>query len=123
MPQLLRSKIRRKEDKDIFAPIAQNQGAPPLITIIDQGRSVEDKEEEKTPKEKEQEAIQTLVNLPTTWTPTGTTQQPSTDAIPLQISAPGSSSTKVARVLHYGDPALDEEIFIPRYDYKTMSID
>ena len=33
------------------------------------------------------------------------------------------SSTKVARVLHYGDPALDEEIVIPRYDYKIMNID
>ena len=49
---------------------AQSQGAPPQITIIDQGSREEGKEEEKTPKEKEQEAIQTLVNLPTTRTPT-----------------------------------------------------
>ena len=41
----------------------------------------------------------------------------------MQISAPGLSSTMVARVIHYGDPALDEEIVIPRYEYKTMSID
>ena len=60
-----------------------------------------------------------LVNFPTTGTPT---KQPSIDGIPLKIS-PGSSSTKVARVLHYGDPALNEEIVIPNFDYKTMSID
>ena len=29
----------------------------------------------------------------------------------------------MVRVLHYGDPTLDEEIVIPRYDYKTMDID
>ena len=50
-------------------------------------------------------------------------QIPSIEAIPLQISAPGSNSTKVARVLHYGDPTLDEEIVIPKYDYSTMNID
>ena len=37
---------------------------------IDQGRTIE----EETPKEKEQEAIQTLINLPTTGTPIGTNQ-------------------------------------------------
>ena len=60
-----------------------------------------------------------LVNLPTTGTPT---KQPSIDVVPLQISAPGSRSTKVARVLHYGDPTLDEKIVIPSYDYKTMNL-
>ena len=60
-----------------------------------------------------------LVNLPTTRTPT---KQLSTDAVPLKILAPSSSSTKVARVLHYGDPTLDEEIVIPSYDYKTMNL-
>ena len=47
---------------------------------IDQGRSNEDKD---IPKEKEQEAIQTLVNLPTTDTPTKVLQKMSADAIPL----------------------------------------
>ena len=50
-------------------------------------------------------------------------QNLSTEAIPLQISAQGLNSTKVARVLHYGDPTLDEEIVIPKYDYATMNID
>ena len=50
-------------------------------------------------------------------------QKPSTIAMPLEISAPGLSSTKVARVIHYGDPTLDEDIVIPKYDYATMNID
>ena len=52
--------------------------------------------------------IKTLVNLPTTGTPTKVLQNLSIDAIPLQILAPGSSSSKVAKVLHYGDALLDE---------------
>lgn len=43
--------------------------------------------------------------------------------MPLQMSAPGSSSTRVARILHYGDPKLDEEIVIPSYDSKTISLE
>ena len=43
--------------------------------------------------------------------------------MPLQISTPGSSSTKVASVLHYGDPTLDEEIVIPKYDYATITLE
>ena len=39
--------------KDISNPTTQTQGVPPQITIIDQGRREEDKEEEKSPKEKE----------------------------------------------------------------------
>ena len=35
----------------------------------------------------------------------------------------GSSSTKVSRVVHYGDPTLDEEIVIPKYDYATMTLE
>ena len=61
-----------------------------------------------------------MVNLPTTGTPT---KQMSTDIVPLKISAPGSSSTKVTRVLHYGDPELDEEIVIPNYDSKKMNLE
>ena len=40
----------------------------------------------------------------------------------LLISTPGLSSTKVARVLHYGDPELDEEIVTPSYESKTINI-
>ena len=43
--------------------------------------------------------------------------------ISLQISTLGSSSTKVAKVLHYGDLELDEEIVIPPYDSKTITIE
>ena len=47
----------------------------------------------------------------------------SIDMVPLKISALGSSSTKVARVLNYEDPELDEEIVIPSYDSRTMNLD
>ena len=70
--------------------------------------------------EKEQEAVQTLVKFPTTGTPT---KQLSTDVVPLIISAPGSSSTKVARALHYGDPTLDEKIVILSYDSRKMNLE
>ncbi len=64
-----------------------------------------------------------MINFPTIGTPTGTSQNPSTKAIPLQILSPGLSSRKVARVLHYGDLSLDEDIVILKYDYETMNID
>ena len=35
----------------------------------------------------------------------------------------GSSSSKVEKVIHYGDITLDEEIVIPKYDYDTMTIE
>ena len=73
-------------------------------------------------KEREQQEIQILANFPRSGTPTETQQQSSLE-VPLQISRPSSSSTRVVRVLHYGDPTLDEEIVIPRYDYTTMTID
>ena len=38
-------------------PTTQSQSGPPIIKIIDQGRSEEDKEVETTPKEKEQQEI------------------------------------------------------------------
>ena len=50
-------------------------------------------------------------------------QKLSTVATPLQIFAPGSSSKRVARVIHYGDPALDEDIVIPKYDYDNITLD
>ena len=43
----------KTQHKDTSTPTTQSQGAPPLTTIIDQGRSEEGKEEEKTPKERE----------------------------------------------------------------------
>ena len=89
--------------RDTSVSTAQEKGAPPQIKIVDQDRT-----EEESPKEKEQETIQTLINFPTTRTPTRTSQQLRIEAIQLQISALVSSSTKVARVLHYGDPTLDE---------------
>ena len=47
----------------------------------------------------------------------------STDIVPLKTSALGSISVKVARVLHYGDPILDEEIVIPSYDSRKMNLE
>ena len=47
----------------------QEQGVTQKIILIDQGRT-----EEETPKEKEQETIQSLVNLPTSRTPIGMPQ-------------------------------------------------
>ena len=93
----------------------------PKITIIDQGRG-EQVNEGESPKEKEQQVIQILANFPKIGTPTETQQQPSSE-VPLQISRPSLSSTRVARILHYEDPTLDDEIVIPRYDYATMTID
>ena len=39
----------------------------------------------------------------------------------LQITTPSSSSTRVARTIHYGIPELDEEIHIPYYDTSTLT--
>ena len=87
--------------------------------MIDQRKSDEEKEDKS--KDEEKAAIQTLIELPKIGTPTRTLQKSSTEVIPLQISTPSSSSTNVTRVLHYGDPKLDEEIVIPSYDSKKIS--
>ena len=63
---------------DTSISTTQTKGALLQITIIDQGRSELDKEE-KIPKEKEQQAIQTLANLPIIGTPIETSQQSSTE--------------------------------------------
>ena len=97
---------------------AQSPGALPQITIVDQISRQEEKDKVETPKE--QEAIQALVTLPTSGTPH---KQQKDESMPLQMSAPGSSSTRVTRILHYGDPELDEEIVIPSYDMKTISLE
>lgn len=109
--------IEEKETKN-DQPNAQTQGASQII-VIDQRRYEESKD---TPKEKEKEAIQALVTLPTSCTPTKVIQKMSTEAIPLQISAPRSGSSKVSKVIHYGDVTLDEEIVIPKYDYATITL-
>ena len=64
--------------------------------------------------------IQILVELPKTGTPTKSLQHPSTDVLALQVRTLGSSSTRVARTIHYGIPKLDEEIQIPYYDSSTL---
>ena len=51
---------------DVFVPTTQTQGEKHII-LIDQGKSEEEKD---IPKEKEDEAIHTLVNFPETKTPT-----------------------------------------------------
>ena len=60
-----------------------------------------------------------MVTLPKSSTP----QQPSSNPQALQIRTPGSSSSKVTRILHYGDPELDEEIVIPSYDLKSIKLE
>ena len=67
--------------------------------------------------------MHTLVNLPSAGTPIKSPQEPSTVAVPLQISTAGSSHSKVAKVLHYGDPFLDETIIIPHFESATMTLD
>ena len=66
-------------------------------------------------------SIQTLAELPMTGTLTKTIQKPSTDSLALQVNTPSSSSTRVARTIHYGIPELDEEIKIPYYDSNTLT--
>ena len=45
------------------------------------------------------------------------------EAIPLQILVLSPISSKIDKVIHYGDISLDEEIFIPKYDYDTMTLE
>ena len=67
--------------------------------------------------------MQALVNLPSASTATKIFQEWSTIVVPLQISTLGSDSSKVAKVIHYGDAFLDEEIEIPQFDFATMSLE
>ena len=67
--------------------------------------------------------MHTLVNLSLAGTPTKSLQEPSTIAVPLQISTPSSSHSKVVKVLHYGDAFLDKNIEIPHFDSATMTLD
>jgi hypothetical protein len=67
--------------------------------------------------------VQTLITLPLANTPTKTPQEPSTEAMPIQVMTPGSSSSKLAKVIHYGDAFLDEDIVIPQFSFATMSLE
>ena len=92
----------------------------PLAIVTNEGKLEEEKEETK---DEEQAAIQTLFELPKTCTPTQTLQKPSTDTISLQLQTLGSSSTKVERILNYGDIKLDEDIIILSYEFNTITIE
>ena len=63
------------------------------------------------------------MNLPSIGTPPKILQDPSTTAMPLQITRPSSSASRVAKVIHYGDIFLDEEIVISQFDFATMTLD
>ena len=39
------------------------------------------------------------------------------------MSKPGSSASKVAKVIHYGDNFLDEEIVIHQFNFATMTLE
>ena len=104
---------------DASIPEAHEQGVTQIIVI---NKRIY-KESKDTPKEMEQESIQALVTLPTSGTPIKIIQKPSTEAIPLQILALGSSSSKVVKVIHYRDVTLHEEIVIAKYDYATITLE
>ena len=97
----------------------QLAGTPPAIES-NKEKQVEEKEETRY---EEKTTIQTLVKLPKIGTPTQTLQKPSTDMITMQVQTLGSSSKKVAKILQYGDLELDEEIIIPFYESKTLTIE
>ena len=93
-------------------------------TQVKDGQIDQGKEDEKdTPKEEEVQAVQALVNLPLVGTPTKILQELSIAVVPLQMSTLGSGSSKVAKVIHYGDAFLDEEIVIPQFDFATMTLE
>ena len=67
--------------------------------------------------------MQTLVSLLAADTPRKSIQELSTIAVPLQISTPGSSESCVAKVIHYEDTFLDEEIVIPQFNFAIMTLE
>ena len=64
--------------------------------------------------------MQTLINFPSASTPTQSHQELSTATVPLQISKLGSSHSKVAKVLHYGDAFLDDLNVFNNYDLRWL---
>lgn len=70
-------------------------------------------------------AIQTLVTLPYTTTPTPSQalHRLSTEATSLQASRPSPSTSKVDEVTSYGEIKLDEVIELPKYDLTTITIE
>ena len=67
--------------------------------------------------------MQALVNLPSAGTPPKNLHEPSSITVPLQMSTPCSSASKVAKVIHYIDTFLDEEIVIPQFNFATMTLE
>ena len=67
--------------------------------------------------------MQTLVNLPSVSTLTKILHELSTIAVPLQMSTLGSSASKFAKVIHYKDTFLDEEIVITQFNFATMTLE
>ena len=65
--------------------------------------------------------MQTLIKLPSAGTPTKILQELSTTIVPLQMSTPSLGSSKGAKVIHYGDAFLDDEIVIPQFDFATVT--
>ena len=62
-----------------------------------------------------------MVELPKIGPPTKPIQKLSTEMMTLHVSTPSSSSTRVAKTIHYGILDLDEEIKIPYYDSSTLT--
>ncbi len=81
----------------------------------------QEEEEKEETQDKEEFVIQTLVEFSKIGTPTKPIQKLSTKMMTLHLSTPSSSSTRVARTIHYGIPKLDEEIKIPYYDSSTLN--
>lgn len=104
---------------DAPAPLAQDQGA----IQINEVENDKPKENNLTPKMKELAAIQALIPLPESGTPSSQTlQRLSIDAKPFQFSMLSPSSSKGEEVITYGDVSLDEEIIFPKFDLVVITI-
>ena len=66
--------------------------------------------------------MQALVNLPLASTPIKILHELSIATVPPKMSTLGSSASKVAKIIHYKDAFLDEEIVIPHFDFATMTL-
>ena len=112
-------------DTKVQPSIQKTNNTPIKVdTQVKEGQIDQNKEDaQDTRKEEEQQLVQTLVNLPSANTPTKSLQELSTTTVPLQMSTQGSSTSKVAKVTHYGENFLDEEIVIPHCDFATMTLE
>ncbi len=102
------------EDKEKLVQLAST---PPTIDS-EKEKQIEEKEETR---DEEESTIQTLVELPKIGTPTQTLQKSSIEMLALQVRTLGSSSTRVARTIHYGILELHEEIKIPYYESNNLT--